>query len=477
MYIAVLEASDSSSAGTNVDSSRMYEALKRWLTVPGFQSYPYYRPFVSRGTSYWMNSNLAGSYAKSSLRDATKPLFYNGDNLVVPDCTTLSSQLLKGKTIPFWALVAFGARNSSFAADLQPCHLIDVIEIYKRELGIINESDFYTVFDFNLDSKNNVELEVVSDFSDGNPEFHLSNEAYRTLTADQLDLNPPTPAGTATVQQSSGLTSQPDDAILNEILDVMADFSGVILSGAPGTSKSYYAQEAAKRLTENDSSRVFSVQFHPSFEFGDFIEGYRPDEESQSFIRVEGIFLKACAVAESSNGEPVVIVIDELSRGDAARIFGEALTYIEKSKRGMRFTLPSGLVTSIPENVFIIATMNPMDRGADDVDLAFGRRFATIEMNPSVTILRSRLEENGMDVILRERLITWFIKLNKTCDDLEVPGLGHAFFWNVTDASSVRKAWKYQILPHIKKVLLFEKEARDSLVKDAENFLDMETGD
>jgi len=267
----------------------------------------------------------------------------------------------------------------------------------------------------------------------------------RNLTADQLGI------GSAAKANSSRGSSAPEDAALQsddpqlkEITRLLDQFGGVILTGPPGTSKSWLAREAADLITEKDRDRQAAIQFHASYQFEDFMEGFRPKKNGEGFEAKRGVFLDLMNKALSDD-RPHVIVIDELSRADVGRVFGEALTYIEKSKRGIPFQLPSGDEWNIPVNLLIIATMNPLDRGVDDVDAAFERRFAKIEMLPDTAVLQQRLQANGVDGDLATRLLAWFSKTNSRAKKTPAAAVGHAYFWDVTDVDSARDVWDYQL--------------------------------
>ena len=337
----------------------------------------------------------------------------------------------------------------------------------------INVSEEDGLFDFHVPEEFDTALKP----SNGSDQAYeqadglvVEDQEYRDLSATDLGLEVDDGNSDALSNVSHFLIDSihTDDPTILEIVGVLEEYSGAILSGAPGTSKSYYAIKTAEQITSGDWERIANVQFHPSYQYEDFIEGYRPSPNNNGFELKSGIFLEMCQKASESD-QPFVFVIDELSRGDAARVFGEALTYVEKSKRGISFTLPSGTSATIPSNVYLIATMNPVDRGADEVDVAFGRRFGTIEMNPSPDILQQRLQENGLDAQLLGPLMNWFSELNTTCIKSNLPGLGQAFFWNVHDSESLRRAWKYQILPHLKKVFQFDVNSFRKFQNDFDN--------
>lgn len=476
LYLAILRLK--SRDGEKFTEGDVYSVIKPWLELPGREGYPYYRPFASRGKQFWMNSNLAGSFAPSSLR-SSRDLFYSSDNaLRLPSVDEITTFLKIKSPVPLWAITCYFLRNASFIAKDGDWHVSDVLRLADDYFGIA-QADFSDVFDFNLPDDMQSSLEAAGEDSEGgNDELVLEDESYRKLDAIDLDIEVTKNEGQ---QNSTGValgislgakTIDTNDRVIVDIISALEAYSGVILSGAPGTSKSYYARRAAEIITDHDESRMSFVQFHPSYQFEDFVQGYRPCENGSGFEKRNGIFLEMCiSAADDSNKDPYVIVIDELSRGDSQRIFGEALTYIEKSKRGMQFTLPSGDRRTVPDNLYLIATMNPVDRGADDVDLAFGRRFGTIQMDPSTDILRTRLQELGCPGNIMGGIIEWMNSCNKTCSELELPGLGHAFFWEASDLLALKSSWRLQIKPHLHRLLRFEKDERDRLIREFEAFL------
>lgn len=270
-----------------------------------------------------------------------------------------------------------------------------------------------------------------------------TSEKVRNLTAAQLGIVMPDHIGALTPisAASDGSLLNDDDPTLANVRDAMSDgYAGIILSGVPGTGKSRHASLIGQMLVEGDNGRLASVQFHPSYQYEDFVEGYVI--EGTNFTRKLKTFGQLC-VSASNDPRLHVLLIDEISRTDVARVFGEALTYIERSKRGRDFILASGTEMVVPENLFIIATMNPWDRGADELDMALERRFAFVEMPPSEAALREILKKNGLDEILANGVSTFFEFLQNyrviQCR------IGHGYFVHAKDRESLKRLWRFQL--------------------------------
>jgi len=266
----------------------------------------------------------------------------------------------------------------------------------------------------------------------------------RMLTADDLGIG-------VRARAEAGHTSSAPDAPeiganhprVQEIIRLAEIFGGVILSGPPGTSKSFFAAAAAQALANGEKSRYRFVQFHASYQYEDFMLGFTPEKGGFRFKK--GPFLKLVQDACDNPDATYVLVIDELSRADVGRVFGEALTYVERSKRELLFNIANGWEIKVPSNLIILATMNPFDRGVDEVDAAFERRFAKISMDPDREVLTELLDDNGMDKTLRDRVLHWFNRINKYTRKNPAAAVGHAYFSAATDEGSLRDIWEYQL--------------------------------
>lgn len=258
-----------------------------------------------------------------------------------------------------------------------------------------------------------------------------------------------------------------EDPVLRQVQEILSiGTSGIILTGAPGTGKTYYAQRIAETLVKDPQQDIFRVQFHPSFGYEDFVEGYRPDDKKTSgFGIVPKVFIAACTRAKALGDEYVVFIVDEINRGDPARIFGELLTYLERSYRGRSVTLPfSGDPLEIPKNLLLVGTMNPYDRSVSHVDAAFVRRFDHIPIDPSREILEDMLEENGLSAAQVEILGNWFDE----CQKMLPIGLGHAVFADVKNLDTLKTIWRYRIWPTAEALMESNPARRDDFVKSYE---------
>jgi 5-methylcytosine-specific restriction protein B len=248
-----------------------------------------------------------------------------------------------------------------------------------------------------------------------------------------------------------------DDPILREVRHLIETdrWGGVLLQGPPGTGKTWYAREIAIKLTAGDRERIREIQFHPSYQYEDFVEGYVP-RDSTGFALRDKHLLEMAAVARRTEG-PVVLIIDEFSRTDPARVFGEVMTYMEGSLRDVTFSLPSGREVSIPPNLIFLATMNPEDRSVDEIDAAMDRRWAKVDLRPDVGKVRDFLSANGASDALVASVSNF---ANLIQEHIEI---GHAFFRSVRDVPSLQRLWANQLQYLIRKRFRYDPETQTKI--------------
>lgn len=179
-------------------------------------------------------------------------------------------------------------------------------------------------------------------------------------------------------------------ADIEGLLDRLRAKKNLILQGPPGTGKTWLARRLASALMgQKDHSRVRAVQFHPNFSYEDFVRGWRPTGDGKLSL-ADGVFMEAIKAAQKQPGSKVVVVIEEINRGNPAHIFGELLTLLEAGKRtpseALELCYPDAdgirRPVHIPENLYVIGTMNIADRSIALVDMALRRRFAFVELEP-----------------------------------------------------------------------------------------------
>jgi len=181
-----------------------------------------------------------------------------------------------------------------------------------------------------------------------------------------------------------------DRAEIDRLLDRLRVKKNVILQGPPGTGKTWLAKRLAFALMgQKDESKVRAVQFHPNLSYEDFVRGWRPTGEGKLAL-ADGVFMEAIKAASKDPASRFVVVIEEINRGNPAQIFGELLTLLEAGKRtpneALELCYPDvdgkRRPVHIPENLFVIGTMNVADRSLALVDMALRRRFAFVDLEP-----------------------------------------------------------------------------------------------
>ena len=175
-------------------------------------------------------------------------------------------------------------------------------------------------------------------------------------------------------------------------------------------------------IGRKDNGPIEMVQFHQSYAYEDFVQGYRPTDEG-GFSLKDGVFHRFCERARANPDSPHVFIIDEINRGNLSRIFGELLMLIEADKRSEDYAV--ALIYSdkrfhVPENVYILGMMNTADRSLALVDYALRRRFAFETLEPAYgteygrTAFEKHLTDKGIDQDLARRITDRMDKLNET---------------------------------------------------------------
>ena len=171
--------------------------------------------------------------------------------------------------------------------------------------------------------------------------------------------------------------------------DILLESRQIIFQGPPGTGKTFFAQKLAAAVA-GDPDRVELVQFHPSYAYEDFVEGYRPTGAS-TFALKPGPVKRLAAKAATSPGKRFVLLIDEINRGNLAKVFGELYYLLEYRDEAIMLQY-SQEAFRLPANIFMIGTMNTADRSIALLDMALRRRFRFVDLVPNQAPLKGLLQ-------------------------------------------------------------------------------------
>lgn len=247
-----------------------------------------------------------------------------------------------------------------------------------------------------------------------------------------------------------------DEDTYKTLTELLESKYNIILQGAPGVGKTFAAKRLAYSIMgQKDTSRVAMVQFHQSYSYEDFIQGYRPSKEG--FELENGAFYKFCKEAEEDNERPYFFIVDEINRGNLSKILGELMMLIEKDKRGEKIKLLySNEWFTVPQNVRIIGMMNTADRSLALMDYALRRRFAFFDFAPAFSSegFKNYLAEKNSPKL--ESLITIVESLNNTISSDESLGdgfrIGHSYFCTDDEITDewLKSVVEYEVIPLIK---------------------------
>jgi 5-methylcytosine-specific restriction protein B len=240
----------------------------------------------------------------------------------------------------------------------------------------------------------------------------------------------------------------------------------IILQGPPGVGKTFIARKLAYEIMQEiKDTSIEMVQFHQSYSYEDFIQGLRPTQKGGFDIK-EGIFYTFCRRALAHPERPFFFIIDEINRGNLSKIFGELMMLIEADKRAEKYALKLTYSEDeedrfyVPENLYIIGTMNTADRSLAIVDYALRRRFAFVSLQPDYgENFRSFLNANGLSNSMIEHISSSVFKVNeKIKGDINLGEgfqIGHSYFcdFKTTEDENI---WWQEIIDFELKPLLEE---------------------
>ncbi|KRK97158.1 endonuclease [Secundilactobacillus odoratitofui DSM 19909 = JCM 15043] len=259
----------------------------------------------------------------------------------------------------------------------------------------------------------------------------------------------------------------------------------IILHGAPGTGKTYTAQTIASNILGVPREALMAskqygfVQFHPSYDYTDFVEGLRPaglEGGQLQFSLQPGIFMTFCNLAKADTQKPYIFVIDEINRGDLSKIFGELFFAIDPGYRGKASAVTTQYANLhrksdeafyIPENVYIIGTMNDIDRSAETIDFAMRRRFRFIRINAVDSVKMLNVIQ---DQKVRRKITNKLNRLNDAIRKDDVLSqdyeIGPGYCMRLTDPEvSIDDVWQEDIEPLLTEYLQGLDDFEDRLSK------------
>lgn len=239
-----------------------------------------------------------------------------------------------------------------------------------------------------------------------------------------------------------------DEESYDNLVTLIRTKKNVILQGAPGVGKTFTAKRLAySMMGQKDQELIMMIQFHQSYTYEDFIEGFRPSGTGLNFDIKKGSFYNFCKKAAENPEKEYFFIIDEINRGNLSKIFGEVFVLIENDKRGNSLQLLySDEKFFVPENVLIIGMMNTADRSLAILDYALRRRFAFYEMKPSFNSVGFRNYQTQLNNPIFDQLVNCVMRLNKTIEEDGSLGegfcIGHSYFCNL-------KAINYKVLSNL----------------------------
>jgi 5-methylcytosine-specific restriction protein B len=263
------------------------------------------------------------------------------------------------------------------------------------------------------------------------------------------DLRPP---GAEHAERSERQIEQLPEQLAREVERVIVALTSygrsaiVALAGVPGTSKSHVARLAARAFASEGC--LTEIQFSPGYTYEEFMEGPRYGAEMKVEI-MQGAFLELNRRAMHDPANQYVMLIEEFTRADLPRVLGELLTFVEYRDEDDDFTTlyTRDATTRVAQNLALLATYNPSDRSAINLDAALIRRLRILDFPPDMSLLREILRDNGVDSHVSEGLVAMFDACRAVAGDRfeETMPFGHAMFASVSNESDLYALWRERI--------------------------------
>lgn len=297
--------------------------------------------------------------------------------------------------------------------------------------------------------------------------FKVTNAEFNSLHNIIRELNP-----TKTYMQYEKYSKEKflddvyfDSNDFDELRELIETRKNVILQGPPGVGKTFIAKRMAYSiLGKKDNSKILNVQFHPKYSCDEFIEGFRPDDIGIYKYR-QGCFKEFCNQARNDRQSPYFLLIDEINRGDVIKIFGDTFMLLEPDKRGKEnyVELPASKERFyIPNNLYILGTMNFSDTENSMGDYAVRRRFCFYTVEPIFE--NPEFKEEYLKNPLVTSVIEKIQQINQNLD--ESKRIGHCYFCNVKNDNEFIRTVKYELIPLIQEYFREDKELQKKIVRE-----------
>ena len=256
---------------------------------------------------------------------------------------------------------------------------------------------------------------------------------------------------------------------IHEVDTLLRDKQQVIFQGPPGTGKTFVAQKLAEHLA-GSKERVALVQFHPSYAYEDFVQGYRPTlkDGQAGFELRDGPLTRIAKRAQNDPDGNYYLIIDEINRGNLAKVFGELYFLLEYRDQTINLQY-SDEPFSLPNNLYIIGTMNTADRSIALVDLALRRRFYFVEFHPDKDPIKGLLHRWLRKNASNMEWIAHVVDLaNQRLGEDRHAAIGPSYFMKPgLDDAAVRRAWEHGVLPYIEERLFGQDDRLSEFNLDA----------
>jgi hypothetical protein len=431
----------------------------------------------------WLQNNAAGSYGPSyngvtfgSMVEDVSGRATSADWELVDDYWTVArDDMPEGDSIPVELVAAFLLRD--FVIEMDNPGAEGLVEAFRDEFGY-DESDsdynaLYLTGTGHIDADDFEQYDSSMGSGSGTDATTSSKLQGKMRDMSPADLGLLETAGPSLDLDKIDIDGLSDDTSFDrdDVEDWMIGLKRkkqAIFYGPPGTGKTFTAKKIADELVDGTDGFTDILQFHQNYEYEDFIQGIRPstDGSDLSYSLESGTFLDFCEEA-GERSSPCVLIIDEINRADLSSVFGELMYLLEYREDDVQ--LAQSQVNEddpyldedgfeIPDNVYIMGTMNTADRSIALVDFALRRRFAFLELDPNWDVLDEKFSASGVDV---DDLIDVLKAINDDIGDSNYE-LGHTYFLEAEDRDEVRNIWKLEIVPYLEEYFIDQDDKVDN---------------